>query len=224
MFCSRTVGRQSYSSAGPTSRKARIAPTLAQLPRRALLGAVCAVPAVAVIPAEAGIPGGRARSGSPRGPGLRRDDGSWERAAAGLAAAEAAPRSVPLNRPHRRLVPEKLPGPLVRRELELPGQCRSVRRGRPKQPLQRHLVPDPDRIADLVRRPPPPPPAGRRRGLTPGVCHSGRKIEYPSPPRGEGRVRGSASEGSFGLRAPHPDPLPAGERGPRGGWNNDCRK
>ena len=61
-----------------------------KLSRRALLGAVCAAPAVAVMPAEAGIPGGRARSGAPRGPGLRRDDGRWERAVAGLAAAEAA--------------------------------------------------------------------------------------------------------------------------------------
>lgn len=68
-----------------------------KLSRRALLGAVCAAPAVAVIPADAGIPGGRARSGSPRGPGFelrsssaRRDDGRWERALAGFAAAEAA--------------------------------------------------------------------------------------------------------------------------------------
>ena len=59
-----------------------------KLSRRALLGAVCAAPAIAVIPAEAGIPMRRSQSGSPRGPGLRRDE--WERALAGFAAAEAA--------------------------------------------------------------------------------------------------------------------------------------
>lgn len=61
-----------------------------KLSRRALLGAVCAVPAVAVVPAGAGITGGGARSGAPRGPGVRRDDGRWEKALAGFAAAEAA--------------------------------------------------------------------------------------------------------------------------------------
>ena len=61
-----------------------------KLSRRALLGAVCAAPAVAVIPAEAGVAQGRSRSGSPRGPGFRRDDGRWEKALACFAAAEAA--------------------------------------------------------------------------------------------------------------------------------------
>ena len=61
-----------------------------KLSRRALLGAVCAAPAVAVLPAEAGSAGRRSRSGAPRGPGLRRDDGRWEKALAGFAAAEAA--------------------------------------------------------------------------------------------------------------------------------------
>src|SRR5688500_6189431 len=61
-----------------------------KLSRRALLGAVCAAPAVAVIQAEAGISVGRSRSGSRRGPGFRRDDGRWEKALAGFAAAESA--------------------------------------------------------------------------------------------------------------------------------------
>jgi len=59
-----------------------------KLSRRALLGAVCASPALSVIPAEAGTSAGRARSGAPRGPGFRRDDG-WGRALARFQEAQA---------------------------------------------------------------------------------------------------------------------------------------
>jgi len=78
-----------------------------KLSRRALLGAVCATPALSVIPAEAGTSGGRAPSGSHRGPGFRRDDEGWQRALARFHEADAildAARSEPDQDAYDRLL------------------------------------------------------------------------------------------------------------------------